>query len=86
MNKMLLAKEFGLPARTVIEQLDANRIAIVVDRKSRIVMADGKKILDKFNTIRTHRPQAAFALKTTAPVCSKTKSFLDSEGIQLIVE
>ncbi len=49
-------------------------------------MSDGKNILDKINTIKKHRPSSNFALKTTAPVCGKTKAFLEDEGIQVAVE
>ena len=79
-------KIFGLPARTVIEQLDKDTIALVIDRKSRIIMADGKKILEKLHKIIDAQPLIDVALKTTAPVCSKTKAFLKSEGIQLILK
>lgn len=79
------AKAFGLPARTVLEQVDGNTIAIVIDRKSRIIMADGKKILEKAQKIRTLQPSVTIALKSTAPLCSKTIQFLEAEGIQLIL-
>lgn len=39
-------KEFGLPVRTVLKQIDDNTIAIVMNRKGRIIMGDGKKILE----------------------------------------
>ena len=81
----LAAKEFGLPARTVLEQVDSNTIAIVIDRKSRIIMADGKKILEKSRKIKELQPSITIALKTTAPLCSKTIQFLEAEGIQLIL-
>lgn len=77
-------KEFGLPARTIIEQIDKNTIALVIDRKSRIIMADGKKILAKVSKIKENRPAASVALKTTTPICSKTKTFLESHGVKLI--
>ena len=84
MNMILDPKEFGLPARTVIEQIDQDTIALVIDRKSRIIMADGKKILEKLGKIRAGQPSVGIALKTTAPVCSKTKTFLESHGVKLI--
>ena len=73
MNTKLDPKEFGLPPRTVVEQVDGDTIALVIDRKSRIIMADGKKILEKLRKIRSTQPLINIALKTTAPVCSKTK-------------
>ena len=85
MNSRLDPKQFGLPPRTVIEQLEGDTIALVISRKSRIIMADGQKILEKLRKIRATQPQIKVALKTTAPVCSKTKTFLESEGIQVIL-
>ena len=82
----LSPKKFGLPARTVIEQIDGDTIAIVIDRKSRIIMADGRKILEKIQKIKESCPNSGFALKTTAPVCSKTRSYLETEGIQIILK
>jgi len=76
-------KSFGLQARTVLEQIDDNTIAIVVSRKSRIIMADGKKILEKAQKIKQSQAKVAVILKTTAPVCSKTIKFLKSEGIEV---
>jgi hypothetical protein len=80
----LSPKEFGLAPRTVLEQIDQNTIAIVMNRKSRIIMADGKKILEKVQAIKSVRPALKVALKATAPICSKTIKFLEAEGIQLI--
>lgn len=76
-------KEFGLPARTLLEQIDDDTIAIVINRKSRIIMADGKKILEKAQKIKDVQPSVTVVLKTTAPICSKTIKFLESERIQL---
>jgi len=77
-------KEYGLPARTVLEQLDNETIAIVVNRKSRIIMADGRKIQEKARKTTHIQPSARVVLKTTAPVCSKTAKFLEKEGIEII--
>ena len=43
MNESVDPKKIGLPARTVLEQIASNVIAIVMLRKSRIIMVDGKK-------------------------------------------
>ncbi|HIP37845.1 MAG TPA: hypothetical protein EYG88_00350 [Desulfocapsa sulfexigens] len=77
-------KDFGLPPRTVLEQLDEQTIAIIIDRKSRIIMADGKKIIEKAQKITATLPSVAVVLKTSAPVCSKTTKLLESNGIELI--
>ncbi len=77
-------KGFSLPARTSLKQVDTNTIAIVINRKSRIIMADGKKILEKALKIQKIQPAVRVVLHTTAPVCSKTIRFLDSEKIQVV--
>ncbi len=77
-------KEFDLSARTLLEQMDDNLIVIVMNRKSRIIMADGKRILEKARKIKKVRRSITVALKTTAPLCSKTVRFLEDEGICLL--
>jgi len=76
-------KEFGLHARTVLEQVDEDTIALVMARKSRIIMADGRTILEKVEQIQEVRPKVNVILKTSAPVCSKTIGFLDKAGITI---
>ena len=85
MNRKVSPKYFGLSTRTHLEQIDDNCIAIVVDRKSRIIMADGKRILEKVNKIQKVQPAMQVALKSTAPLCSKTIQFLEAEGVRLIL-
>lgn len=76
--------QFGLPPRTQLERVDEQTIAIRIDRKSRIIMADGLKILDKITVLQQSLPDHLFALKTTAPVCGKTKTFLQQHGVTVI--
>jgi hypothetical protein len=76
-------KEFGLHARTVLEQVDEHTVALVMDRKSRIIMADGRKIVEKAAKIQKIRPKITVVLKTSAPVCSKTVIFLQKGGITI---
>ncbi len=79
-------KNFGLPARTVLEQLDERTIAIVVDRKSRILLKDGHKLVEKAEKIRHRLPEMSIKLKTTAPVCSKTVRYLKKEGVDVFTD
>lgn len=76
-------KEFGLHARTVLAQVDEHTVALVMDRKSRIIMADGRKIVEKVEKIQKVRSKVTVVLKTSAPVCSKTVTFLDKAGITI---
>ena len=84
MTKYIDPKSFGLPARTTIEEIDSGTLAIVIKRKSRIIMADGKKILAKVNKIKTARPGINVLLKTSTPICSKTLKLFESGGLELL--
>ncbi len=75
---------FGLHHTTIIEQSGENRFALVMNRKSRIIMADGKKILQKAARIIEKVPGARIFLRTTAPVCSKTRILLQENNVELL--
>ena len=77
-------KEFGLPSRTVVEIIDEKTLAIIIDRKSRIIMADGGKIVEKAEKIRQKRAEVKIILKSSAPVCGKTSRFLGEYGIDVL--
>lgn len=74
-------KDYGLPSRINLVNLAENSIAILVDRKSRIIMADGKKLLHKVEQIRKINAALTVSIVTTAPVCSKTRAFLQAAGV-----
>jgi hypothetical protein len=81
--KVLDPKKFGLHYSTVLEEIDEQTMALVMNRKSRIVMADGKKILDKVQKIQHKKPGVRVLLKTSAPVCSKTLALLAEQGVKV---
>ena len=74
-------KQFGLSSRTYLIE-NKNTISIIIDRKSRIIMKDGKKILDQANAIQKIKKKA-ITLLTSAPVCGKTKIFLFENDINI---
>jgi hypothetical protein len=41
---------------TVLKQIDAHTLALIINPKSRIIMADGRKILDKTAQIHSLQP------------------------------
>ncbi len=47
-------------------------------------MKDGKGVLAKVDKIKHHVPKAKVSLRTSAPVCSKTKAFLEERGISVL--
>jgi len=74
-------KQFGLNPRISLVE-NSNSIAIVIDRKSRIIMKDGKRILDQSSIIMKKDKRSVFLL-TSAPVCGKTKLFLSQNNISI---
>jgi hypothetical protein len=84
MTHIIDPKEFSLPPKTVIEQAGENHLAIVINRKSRVIMSDGKKILEKAEKIRKLQPKTRVSLKISAPLCSKTKIYLEEHGINVV--
>ena len=50
--KLLEPKEFGLSPRTVIGEFAENKFALIKDRKSRIIMKDGRQIYEQIETIK----------------------------------
>ena len=84
MNKNIDPESLGLSSRTTVEVMDPDTWAIVINRKSRIIMADGRKIIDSATKIKKTKPDKKVILKTTAPVCSKTLQFLADQGIEVI--
>ncbi len=84
MNKFIDPKLFNLPSSTKLRKIGANQFYIVIQRKSRIIMKDGEGILTKASKINEHVPNAKVSLRTSAPVCSKTKSFLKGYNISVL--
>ena len=84
MTKYLDPKSLGLPAKTTVEEVNKNTLALVIKRKSRIIMADGIKILSKTTQIKAAKPNMDVILKTTTPVCSKTLQFFKNNGLEVI--
>jgi len=68
----------------VLTQVSKNHVAIVKDRKSRIIMKDGETILEQAGMIQEKSPGVQVSLKTSAPVCSKTRAFLTENGIDVM--
>jgi hypothetical protein len=84
LGKIIDPKKFGLHPKTVIEDIAKDHLAIVINRKSRIIMSDGKKILEKAEKIKEALPGSTISLKTSAPLCSKTTAFLKEHGIEIL--
>jgi len=79
------ASELGLPSRTKLATDGKRAHYIIKNIKSRIIMKDGKKILKIAKQIKKETKTCVF-LATTAPVCSKTKSYLKENKIEIIFD
>lgn len=82
--KKINPTNYNLSPRVVLYEIKPDVIVIVKNRKSRIIMKDGKQITAMANKIRKNNKKIKIEFKTTAPVCSKTKRFLESQGIKTI--
>ena len=90
MNKEIILKEIdsksvGAPTRSVIGQDNNNRLYIIKNIKSRIIMKDGYKIAEAVKQIK-NKTNSSVSLATTAPICSKTTRFLNENDIKIIFD
>ena len=47
-------------------------------------MKDGHRIIDQFQSIQNIEPGVSVSAFTSAPVCSKTRAYLNKNGIELM--
>lgn len=72
---------YGLKPQTKLFKNSNRDFFIVIDRKSRIIMKDGLRILKIAQKVRQKEGQKKIGLLTSAPVCGKTKSLLSDNNI-----
>ena len=72
-------QSYGLNNRINLVRID-NSIGIVIDRKYRIIMKDGDRIVKQAQVIQV-KENKPVVLITSAPVCSKTKQYLSANNI-----
>ena len=69
-------KTYNLPPRTKLLENNSGSLFILIDRKSRVIMKDGHKIVKIAEDIKKINQNKKISLLTSAPVCSKTKKYL----------
>ena len=74
-------KRYNLSPRLNLQQNEFNELFIIVDRKSRIIMKDGHRILKMVNRIQSIEKDRRVSVLTSAPVCSKTRTFLSDNAV-----
>ena len=77
-------RKYNLSPRIRLQQKSINDLFIVIDRKSRIIMKDGYRIVEIVNSIQSAEKNSAVSVLTSAPVCSKTRQFLSERKIEII--
>ena len=82
--KLSNPKKFGLSSRAVLGQYSNNNWVLIKDRKSRVIMKDGRQILEQIQIIKNKEPKTKVSLATNAPVCGKTTKFLKERGIEIL--
>ena len=86
-NRQILlieAKMFGLSPRTMLGQYADNHLVLIKDRKSRVIMNDGRQILKQIQMIQNSKLNLKISLATNAPVCSKTTRLLKEKRIEIL--
>ncbi len=73
---------YGLHSRIILRE-NKKDIYIVIDRKSRIIMKDGHRILEIVKKIRDSEIRKNVSVLSRAPVCSKTQKFLNENKIAI---
>jgi len=86
-SKQLNPKDYNLGSRVVLLQLSENEIAIVKKRKSRIIVKDGKQIIEQANEILKVAPKTKISIIISGDnICSKTVKLLVDNNIKIISE
>ncbi len=81
--KKIDPRKYNLSPRIQLRQNSSGHLFIVIDRKSRIIMKDGQRIMKIANAIHTTGHGVPISVLTSAPVCSKTKTFLSDNNISI---
>ena len=76
-------KRYNLSLRTILRQIGKNNISIIIDRKSRIIMKDGQRIMKQAQAIHQINSNIIITVLTSAPVCSKTRALLLEKNIYI---
>ena len=71
---------YNINPRTKLAKVK-DSIAIVIDRKSRVIMKDGERLLKQAQQIKELEPTSKIKIATSAPICSKTKAYLGNQKI-----
>ena len=74
--------QYNLSSRVDLRQDRSGDLLIIIDRKSRIIMKDGIRVLEMVKKINKIDPKKNISVRTSAPICSKTKKLLLENNIR----
>ena len=75
--------QYNLSSRVDLRQDRSGDLLIIIDRKSRIIMKDGIRVLEMVKKINKIDPKKNISVRTSAPICSKTKKLLLENSIMV---
>tara|TARA_B100001996_G_C18664645_1_gene594428 strand:- start:1552 stop:1812 length:261 start_codon:yes stop_codon:yes gene_type:complete len=81
--KTIDPKKYNLSSRVILKESSNEQIFLIINRKSRIIMKDGNRILDIIQKIKTIEKDKKTLVLTSAPVCSKTRQFLNKNKVEI---
>jgi hypothetical protein len=81
--EILDSKEYGLSSRSVVGKYNNEQIFLIKDRKSRIIMKNGRQILNQIETIKINSQITNIALATNAPICGKTTKLFAENKVEV---
>ena len=81
--KNIDATQYNLSSRVDLRQDHSGDLLIIIDRKSRIIMKDGIRVLEMVKKINKIDPKKNISVRTSAPICSKTKKLLLENSIMI---
>ena len=73
-------KKYGLHPRVKLKR-SGKEIFILIERKSRVIMKDGNRIIQMAEKIKQTNPTKKISVLSTAPVCGKTEQLLLKNSI-----
>jgi len=73
--------QYNLSSKVDLRQDRSGDLLIIIDRKSRIIMKDGIRVLEMVKKINKIDPKKNISVRTSAPICSKTKKLLLENSI-----
>ena len=73
-------KTYGLQPKVKLKK-EKSVVFVVINRKSRVIMKDGHRILKMVKKIKQIETNKSFGVLTSAPICNKTKEFFFENDI-----